>query len=34
MPSGEKIEDVRRIILTGSGGPFRTRDLKTFSDIT
>ena len=32
--SGEKIEDVRRIILTGSGGPFRTRDLKTFSDIT
>ena len=32
--TGEKLEDVRRIILTGSGGPFRTRDLKTFSDIT
>jgi len=32
--SGEKLEDVRRIILTGSGGPLRTRDLKTFSDIT
>ena len=24
--TGEKLEDVRRIILTGSGGPFRTRD--------
>ena len=32
--TGEKLEDVRRIILTGSGGPFRARDLKTFSDIT
>jgi len=32
--TGEKLEDVRRIILTGSGGPFRTRDLKTFFDIT
>ena len=31
---GEKTEDVRRIILTGSGGPFRTRDLNTFPDIT
>ena len=30
---GESMEDVRRIILTGSGGPFRTRDLATFDDI-
>ena len=32
--TGERLEEVRRIILTGSGGPFRTRDLKTFPDIT
>jgi 1-deoxy-D-xylulose-5-phosphate reductoisomerase len=31
---GENIEDVKRIILTGSGGPFRTRDLHTFSEIS
>ncbi len=31
---GEKIEDIKRIILTGSGGPFRTRDLHTFSEIS
>ena len=31
---GENLEDVRRIILTGSGGPFRTRELNTFSDVT
>ena len=31
---GEKMEDVSRIILTGSGGPFRTRDINTFSEIT
>ena len=31
---GEKIEDVKRIILTGSGGPFRTRDVKTFPEIS
>ena len=31
---GENIEDVKRIILTGSGGPFRTRDLNTFSEIS
>ncbi len=31
---GEKMEDIRRLILTGSGGPFRTRDVDTFSDIT
>ena len=31
---GEKLDDVRRIILTGSGGPFRTRDVNTFSDVT
>jgi len=30
---GEKIDDVEKIILTGSGGPFRTRDYKTFKDI-
>ena len=30
---GEKIDDVEKIILTGSGGPFRTRDFKTFKDI-
>ena len=31
---GENIEDVKRIILTGSGGPFRTRDIHTFSEIS
>ena len=31
---GEDIKDVRRIILTGSGGPFRNRDLKTFDEIS
>ena len=31
---GENIEDVKRIILTGSGGPFRTRDVKTFPEIS
>ena len=31
---GEKMDDVSRIILTGSGGPFRTRDLGSFSSIT
>ena len=30
---GEKIDDVDKIILTGSGGPFRTRDFKTFKNI-
>ncbi len=30
---GEKIDDVEKIILTGSGGPFRTRDYNTFKDI-
>ena len=30
---GEKLDDVRRIILTGSGGPFRTRAIDTFADI-
>ena len=30
---GENIKDVNRIILTGSGGPFRTRDVKTFPEI-
>ena len=31
---GENQEDVSKIILTGSGGPFRTRDIDTFTDIT
>lgn len=32
--AGEKPEEVRRLILTGSGGPFRTRPLDTFSRIS
>ena len=32
--AGEDLDDVRKIILTGSGGPFRTRNVKTFKDIT
>lgn len=32
--NGEKLREVRRIWLTGSGGPFRTRDLDTFGSIT
>ncbi len=32
--TGESMADVERIILTGSGGPFRTRDLGTFKDVT
>ncbi len=31
---GENIKDIRRIILTGSGGPFKERELSTFNDIT
>ena len=31
---GENFNDIRRIILTGSGGPFRSRDLDTFHDIS
>lgn len=31
--SGESMEDVNRIILTGSGGPFRTLDLPDFKNI-
>ena len=31
---GEHKEDIEKIILTGSGGPFRTRDINTFSTIT
>lgn len=30
---GENKEDIQRIILTGSGGPFRTRDISSFDDI-
>ena len=30
---GESIDSVEKIILTGSGGPFRTRDINTFSNI-
>lgn len=32
--AGESPEDVERIILTGSGGPFLRRDLATFGTIT
>jgi 1-deoxy-D-xylulose-5-phosphate reductoisomerase len=32
--TGEDLFDVKKIILTGSGGPFRTRDINTFSEIT
>ena len=32
--AGEDLSDVKKIILTGSGGPFRTRDINTFSEIT
>jgi len=31
---GEEISDVKRLILTGSGGPFRTKPLNQFYDIT
>ena len=32
--SGEVLSDVKRLILTGSGGPFRTRALDTFANIS
>lgn len=32
--NGERRQEVRRIWLTGSGGPFRTRELDTFGAIT
>ncbi len=32
--TGETMDDVKKLILTGSGGPFRERDVKTFSTIT
>ena len=31
---GNRRRDLQRIFLTASGGPFRTRDLSTFGDIT
>jgi 1-deoxy-D-xylulose-5-phosphate reductoisomerase len=31
---GERIEDVRRLILTASGGPFRDRDLADLASVT
>ena len=31
---GENSEDVGRLILTGSGGPFRTRDINKFQNIS
>ena len=31
---GENRQDIKRIILTGSGGPFRKRAIKTFDKIT
>ena len=30
---GENKKDIQRIILTGSGGPFRTRDISSFNEI-
>jgi len=32
--AGEDMADVRKIILTGSGGPFRTKNAETFINIT
>ena len=32
--AGENMADVRKIILTGSGGPFRTKNVETFINIT
>lgn len=37
MPQGDqnaKTDGVEKILLTGSGGPFRTRDINTLTDIT
>ena len=31
---GEELEDLNRIILTGSGGPFRQKEISLFSKIT
>ena len=31
---GEELEDINRIILTGSGGPFRQKEISLFSNIT
>ena len=31
---GENMDDVRCLVLTGSGGPFRTRDITTFDNIS
>ncbi len=31
---GENIEDVRRLIITGSGGPFLRRNMETFHEVT
>ena len=32
--SGETMKDVRKIILTGSGGPFRNRNIDSYKNIT
>ncbi len=32
--AGEELEDLNRIILTGSGGPFRQKEISLFSNIT
>jgi len=32
--AGENSDDVKRVILTGSGGPFRTRNIDNFKSIT
>jgi 1-deoxy-D-xylulose-5-phosphate reductoisomerase len=31
---GERLEDVRRLVLTASGGPFRDRDPRELTDVT
>jgi len=31
---GENNKDIKKLILTGSGGPFRTRDYSTFNNVT
>ena len=31
---GEALDDVKRLILTGSGGPFRSRNIDSFKSIT
>lgn len=34
MPAGKSLNGVEKILLTGSGGPFRTREINTLKDVT